>query len=191
MIYSNIDILAAIESGTIKIDPFNPNNLQPNSYDVTLDNVFFEVFWRKDGPWFIGPFVFKDNYPVPVPTGATLLVRTKETIGVFNNIIGQVANNSSLRRIGIMNNGDAGFIDTGYCNPITLELSSFVRKTIYETYNPFVIVGQKVGQIIFSECKTAPNEIYHGQYTIDGPLNMIPRKYRDRVIKPEVNQSDL
>jgi deoxycytidine triphosphate deaminase len=42
-VYSNKEILAAMETGDIVIDPFNPKHLNTTSYDVTLGRYFFKA----------------------------------------------------------------------------------------------------------------------------------------------------
>jgi deoxycytidine triphosphate deaminase len=62
-------------------------------------------------------------------------------------------------------------------------LSKIVKKR--RNNRPFLIVGERIAQIVFFECKSAPTKEYDGQYQVDWPLNMIPKEYRDRVVSPE------
>ena len=39
-VLSDRDIRAALEAGTIKIDPYDPEDLQPSSVDLHLDRSF-------------------------------------------------------------------------------------------------------------------------------------------------------
>lgn len=44
MVYSNLEIISAIKRGHIVVRPFNPDNVNTASYDVTLG----EYFWRTE-----------------------------------------------------------------------------------------------------------------------------------------------
>jgi deoxycytidine triphosphate deaminase len=182
MIYSDNDILAAIKVKTIKISPYNVNQLGVNSYDVCLGNTFYEVFWDGEGPYFVGPYVYLDGEKVNVPVGGTLLGVTKERIGTSGKVVAELRSRSSIRRVGIDPCMAAGWGDVGYNNVWVMEFTSFIRS--HSAYSPYLTVGQAVAQMVFMECKTEPARRYDGQYQADWPLNMIPRKYRHRVNLP-------
>lgn len=205
--YSDTDILQAIDRKDIIIYPFNAENLGVNSYDVSLGNAFFEVHWDDDGPYFVGPQVYLDGEKVfmPVgsiiirkcircsrveetyiPTGGTLLGMTKELITTHGKVVGELRSRSSTRRVGITTNCDAGLGDIGYADFWTMEFSAFVRGA----GRPFLVVGQPVAQMIFFETNSAPTREYEGQYTGNWPYNMIPRNYRDRIKKVETPENE-
>jgi deoxycytidine triphosphate deaminase len=112
--YSNTDIKLAIERGDITIEPFNDNQLGVNSYDVRLGNMFYEVLWDEDGPYFIGPHHYADGDRVSIPVSGTLLGMTKERIGTSGKVVAELRSRSTTRRIGITTNCDAGLGDIGY-----------------------------------------------------------------------------
>lgn len=226
--YSDTDVLIAIETQTIKINPYEPKQLQTNSYDLRLGNTFYRVFWDTEGPFFVGPYVYLDGEKVDIPIGGTLLGMTGERVGTSGKVVAELRSRSTTRRISITTNCDAGLGDVGYNDYWTLELTAFVSDTIfqrvikkfialvdsrgYELYNntkagvsvidwinrgitalklrsmvlpqPFLRVGDIVAQMVFYECKSEPTKKYDGQYQVDWPLNMIPKKYRHRVIAP-------
>ena len=39
VVLSDTNILAALDTGILKIEPFNPNNLTPNGYDLTISEI--------------------------------------------------------------------------------------------------------------------------------------------------------
>jgi hypothetical protein len=61
-------------------------------------------------------------------------------------------------------------------------LSKVVRRR--KNDRPHLIVGQRIAQIVFFECKSEPEKEYEGQYRVDWPENMIPKEWRHRVRKP-------
>jgi deoxycytidine triphosphate deaminase len=188
MIYSDADILTALEMGTIIIDPFKSGQLGTSSYDICLGNTFYEVFWDNEGPYFIGPYIYSNNEKVNIPIGGTLLGVTKEIIGTSGKVVAEMRSRSSIRRVGIDPCMAAGWGDIGYNNRWVMEFTALVSVTgcdyIDKMNLPFLHVGDTVGQMIFHECKSEPIKEYDGQYQVEWPLNMIPEKYRHRVFAP-------
>ncbi len=186
MTYSNTDITIAIQAKTIIIRPYSVLQLQTNSYDLRLGNTFYECFWDSEGPFYVGPYVYMNGDKVEVPVSGTLLGVTMEQIGTFGKVVAELRSRSSTRRTGITTNCDAGLGDVGYNNYWTMEFTAFVglhHRCI--DCLPFLIVGQPVAQMVFFECKSEPTKKYDGQYQVGWPLNMIPARYRHRVIAPK------
>ncbi len=179
--YSDTDILAAVEYGDITISDFDGREKGPlgtNSYDVRLGKLFLEVIWGEDGPWYAGPIVADEGQRVAVPIGGTLLAMTKERIGMKGKITAIMKARSSTGKEALTICKCAGLGDVGYDNHWTMELSAFSR-----VGQPFVVVGQKIAQMAFFETKSEPKRPYNGQYTIDDwPLCMVPKKWRHRII---------
>jgi dCTP deaminase len=175
--YSDTDILAAMESGDIAISDFDPGRLGPNSYDVVLAGLFLEVIWGNDGPWYIGPIEVKEGEKIKLPVGGTLLAMTKDRVLTKGKIMAEMSARSSTGKEGITVCKCAGLGDIGFDNHWVMELSGFAR-----IGQPFVIVGQPIAQLAFFEAKSRPTKIYAGQYTIDDwPLCMVPQKWRHRI----------
>lgn len=188
MIYSDTDILSAIISKTIKISPYSDLQLQTNSYDLCLGNTFYECFWDNEGPFYVGPYVYLDGDKVEIPVAGTLLGVTIEHVETSGKVIAELRSKSSTRRMGITTNCDAGLGDIGYSDMWTMEFTAFVglhHRCI--DCLPFLIVGDTVAQMVFFECKSKPTKKYDGQYQVEWPLNMIPIRYRHRVIVPKLS----
>lgn len=176
--YSDTDILAAVERGDITISDFNTDQLGPNSYDVRLGGLFLEVVWGNDGPWFVGPVVAAKGERVNVPVGGTLLAMTQNRIKTIGKVTAIMKAQSSTGRTGLTVCKCAGLGDIGYDNHWVMEISAFVR-----VGQPFVIVGQPIAQLAFFECQSEPMTPYDGQYQgEDWPLCMVPKKWRHRII---------
>lgn len=142
MILSDTRILEEMEKGTIKIDPYNRDDLGSNSYDVHLGSTlatyknhildakkhnqidFFEI--PKEG------FVL---YPHIFYLGVT--AEYTETHAHVPFLEGK----SSTGRLGIDIHATAGKGDVGFCGTWTLELS--VKQPVK------VYAGMPIGQLIY------------------------------------------
>lgn len=181
-VLSDLQIMHALDDGTVVIDPFERIFLQPNSYDLHLANVFYVSGYVGHDPVFYGPFYARDGEPVTLFQGTTLGY-TKEIIGTTptSRTVVKIFTPSSLERCCIDVCKSAGVGDIGYINPYTLELTGHVGLF---SDPPVVFAGQKIAQVVFfasGDC----GQPYCGQYAEhDWPLNMIPKKYRTGVISP-------
>lgn len=166
--------------GLIYINPFNPDQLNPNSYDVCLGNWYIDTFWNGDKLKF-GAFAhLPDNERMSIPNNNTRLSLTKERIGSRFCIVPEIRAKSSTRRSGITICDDAGFGDIGYYDfHWTVELTAHVSSMSNAVSpNPYLVVGQRFAQVVFF-LSTPTLKPYKGQYSSnDFPNNMIPKKYR-------------
>lgn len=115
------------------ITPFQKSKLQPSSYDLTLDDMFYDDV--EDDYVLTNTFVLKPNDFV--------LASTIEKVNIPSNLVGRVEGKSSLGRIGLMTHITAGFIDAGFNGSITLELKNIGNKPIS------LKVGCSIAQICF------------------------------------------
>ncbi|HJW48913.1 MAG TPA: dCTP deaminase [Candidatus Limnocylindria bacterium] len=149
MVLSDRDIRAAIASGRIGIDPFDPAGVQPASIDIRLDR-YFRVF-RSSRHAYIdlaNPLdditeliqVAEDEKFILHP-GEFVLGSTRERIRLSDDVVSRVEGKSSLGRLGLLIHSTAGFIDPGWDGHITLELSNVnnIPITLYP--------GMRVGQL--------------------------------------------
>lgn len=138
MIFSDVEIKTANAVGNISITPFRNENVQPNSYEVTLDK---EIFLVKNGGY------TKIMLPYTIKTGEFVLGSTKESLELRRDTCAMVSGKSTLGRHGVSVHQTAGFIDCGFNGTITLEL--FNVGPDYELKE-----GMKIAQIIFFNTKT-------------------------------------
>lgn len=174
------EIVEEIRYGSIVIEPFNEAQLNPNSYNLTLGNDFYQVTWHDGVPTFTRYF-YEDGYEVPIPIGGTLLGMTKEVAGAFHTFVPELRARSSVGRLGIAVCKDAGFGDVGYVNKWTTQLTGFVTAPDINdpAYWPRLKVGETFAQILFFRSKFSLNARYNGQYrSMKFPEAMIPAKYR-------------
>lgn len=156
MLIANRGLLEEMNYGSIKIDPFLPELVQPASYDVTLGPCFKLQLKIDDADGVsmdIDPAVNNEDYfiDVDVPKGAAFaldpgafaLASTHETVMLGANIASRLEGKSSLGRLGLVVHSTAGFIDPGFDGQITLELSNAGTMPI------LLWPGMKIGQLCF------------------------------------------
>jgi dCTP deaminase len=150
MVLSDRDIRAAIDSGGIGIDPYDPRCLQPASLDVRLDRQF-RVFRSSRHAYIdlakgvddITELVTVDREPFILHPGEFVLGSTLERVRLGNDIVSRVEGKSSLGRLGLLIHSTAGFIDPAWDGHITLELSNVntIPITLY--------ARMRIGQLSF------------------------------------------
>ena len=143
------DIRAAIEAGRIRVDPFDPDCLQPSSVDLHLDREF-RVFHNHRYPH-IDPSVEQADLtrliepegdePFILHPGEFVLGSTYEVVTLPDDIAGRLEGKSSLGRLGLLTHSTAGFIDPGFSGHVTLELSNVANLPI------MLYPGMKIGQL--------------------------------------------
>lgn len=140
MTYSDHDIMRAMASGQICIDPFTTDDLQPASIDMHLGNTFKVIkpnsSRRTMGPAGYGerrvidprvPIEYEEFGPVEefiLLPNDFVLAPTVERITINNCVVGRMEGKSSLGRMGLIIHSTAGFFDPGFDGQATLELSN-------------------------------------------------------------------
>lgn len=189
MLLVDREILAAVEAGTIIIDPFDREALGTNSYDVHLADTL--LTYKDTGDYETSGFGGTTRY-VTRP----LDVREKrETVG---RVIGDdgfvlqpnelylastieyteshahvpiLNGKSSIGRLGLSIHVTAGTGDVGFCNHWTMEL--FVIKPLR------IYAGMPIGQLLWFTIAAAPLQ----------PYNVKPSaKYNGRDPKPRASE---
>lgn len=168
MILSDKQILAEIEKGTIVIEPYNPECLGTNSYDVHLGRYLATYKDRELD-------VKKHNKLIhfQIPEEGFLLVPGTLYLGVTKEYtethahIPFLEGKSSTGRLGIDIHATAGKGDVGFCNTWTLEISVSQPVRVY--------AGMPIGQLIY--------------FVVDGEIGVKysdkkSAKYNARTIKP-------
>lgn len=158
MILSDKDILKCLESGEIKISPFDKKYLQPASIDLHLDKHFLvfdtqkhhvidpklpvddmmrEVTIDEDGAFILHP-------------GEFALGLIFEKTGVSNRFAGRLEGKSSVGRLGVLIHVTAGFLDPGNSLQMTLELHNVSNLPIKLYYK--MPIAQIAFEELSSEC---------------------------------------
>lgn len=159
MFLSDIDIKKGLESGAITIRPFDPEKLQPVSYDVTLGNEF-QVTDRNmvshvDPAHKIYPKTREvkvaDGDEFVLHPGESVLGKQKEYIGVDRNHLILLSGKSSLARAGLVVHNTAMLFNPCHYFYPTFELVN--------TNNVPIILrpGMTIAQLLFARL-TSPVE---------------------------------
>ena len=149
MLLSDRVIRAEIESGRVKLDPYEPELIQPSSIDVRLDR-YFRVFENHRYPH-IDPAVEQPDLTRLVETDGEdpfvlhpsefVLASTFEVVSLPDDVAGRLEGKSSLGRLGLLTHSTAGWIDPGFSGHVTLELSNVATLPIK------LWPGMKIGQL--------------------------------------------
>ncbi len=168
MILSDKKILEEIEKGTILIEPFRPNCLGTNSYDVHLGK-YLAVYTNRvlDAKQHnkIEEIVIPEDGIILHP--GTLYLGVTEEYTETHSHIPFLEGKSSTGRLGIDIHATAGKGDVGFCNTWTLEISVTMPVRVY--------AGMPIGQLIY--------------FVVEGEIEVSYNKKRDakynkRSLKP-------
>ena len=150
-VLSDHDIRAAMTAGEIRIDPYDPRDLQPSSVDLRLDRSF-RVFRnnryafidvRAPQPDLTELLRIDDDEPFILHPGEFVLGQTVEWVELPNDLVARLEGKSSLGRLGLLIHSTAGYVDPGWRGNLTLELSNVANLPIALYY------GMRIGQISF------------------------------------------
>ena len=222
-VYSNREILAAVEEGTIVCTPFDPDNVSEASLDFTLGHYFYKQEFEDQSSvynpfdeaevarYFKGPLMamphaewckhngfrqfrnIPDEHPIIVlRPGERILAHTHEFVGIrAHGGAAEVKSRSSWGRNGVAVCFDAGWIDPGYINRITLEIYNLNKHE-----SVVLPVGERIGQLIFHQTGPVDGGYADGRGGISGkyqhtddlaelihswrPETMLPRAFKDQ-----------
>jgi dCTP deaminase len=155
MILSGHEIAARL-GGDIRIDPFNPAALNPNSYNLTLhdelmvyEEVVLDMAKANRTSRIEIPREGMMLYPNQLYLGRT--VERTET----HNLVPQIEGRSSVGRLGLFVHVTAGFGDVGFAGYWTLEMFAIQQVRIYP--------GVPICQIFYHEIAGTFDE-YNSKY---------------------------
>src|SRR5450755_360964 len=150
-VLSDGTILALVEAGRIRIDPWDPSLVQPASVDLRVGDSF-RVFHnhrasaidlRKPPQNLTEEVVVPDGESFVIHPGEFCLGRTLEWVELPDDIVARIEGKSSLGRLGLIVHATAGFCDPGWKGTLTLELNNLTRV-------PIVLApGLKIAQLSF------------------------------------------
>jgi deoxycytidine triphosphate deaminase len=227
-VYSNTQILKALDDGHIVCVPFNPKHVSHASLDVTLGHYYYRTersshhtlynpFNEKDVLRYFGEakqavphgewckengFTPVEGIPLDHPIialrpGERILAHTHEFFGIKPPGAYELKSRSSWGRNGIAVCFDAGWVDPGYINRLTLEVYNL---NLHETV--LLPVGERIAQAVFHETGEVAGNYgagrdggFSGKYQVGTNLEelianwtpdlMLPRAYKDTRSLPE------
>lgn len=145
-----------------RIKPFKEENLQPNSYDLTLGRDFLVI--KRGLEWFDLTKDNSDKYcefndldQIVIRPHEFLLATTVEHISLPLGVSATVWGRSSIGRTGLFIH-NAGLIDAGFDGQITLELFNASNNDIVLT------AGMRIAQLQFEQLSNIPDQLYNGKY---------------------------
>lgn len=163
MLYSDVDLRAALDDGSLRIDPLDSELIQPSSVDVRLGvqfltfngHMYSHIDPAKEQSHLTSPTWIGDHEAFYLQPGEFALASTMETFTLGPSIAGRLEGKSSLGRLGLLVHSTAGFIDPGFSGTITLELSNAATLPIK------LYAGMRIGQLCVFELKT-PAKVPYG-----------------------------
>src|SRR5262245_22208117 len=163
MILTRTAILAEIESGRIRIDPFSTDQVGPASVDLHLGD---EIRVLQPGPEAIDVhddvdyLAVTDVQPLRDPyvlaPGEPLLGITRESITLPGDVAGWLEGRSRFARLGLMIHVTAGCVSPGVSNRQVLEISNVSRRGL--AIHP----GTRLCQIVLQRCDGSA--VYAGRF---------------------------
>lgn len=181
MLWSDRDLVQALDDGEVTITPFNKDQVQPASYDVLLGKDFrvmrttstSAVFPRdRQAKLWESQWLSRPNEAFVLHPGGFALATTLERFELSDSVAAQVGGKSSLGRLGLVVHATAGFIDPGFRGTITLELSNVSPLPI------MLYAEMPVAQVTFLPLATPCIRPYSGKY-LDQAGTTEPRYYEN------------
>ena len=160
MLLSDHSILEALAQGRLVIQPFSPEELQPASVDLHLDDQILtfgppeplapkneaELLLNEPPPKRL--ITLTPEKPYALRPREFLLGSTQEHIELASDLVARLEGKSSLGRLGLVIHSTAGFVDPGWQGRLTLELSNLSQQPLA------LYPGMKIAQISFLELTT-------------------------------------
>ena len=137
-VLSDGTILELVGQGRIRIDPWDPDLVQPASVDLRLGDSF-RVFHnhrasaidlREPPAGLTEEVVVPEEESFVIHPGEFCLGRTLEWVELPDDIVARIEGKSSLGRLGLIVHATAGFCDPGWRGTLTLELNNLTRVPI-------------------------------------------------------------
>lgn len=154
MILSDGDITYLREIGYLNVTPWNPAQVQPASYDLTLGGEFYEPDNSST----------HDFDELRIHQGNFVLLHTAEVVTLGPKIGAQVMGKSTWARKGLIVES-AGWVDPGFSGQLVLEVANLSQKPI--TLRP----GDPIANLVLMELRSPAlrpygaerGNHYHGQ----------------------------
>ena len=202
MILSGPEILRQIDLGNIRIDPFNPNRVNPASFDLTLGDavaVYDAVVVMQDkdpvNGWALGlkPNAILDMAkPQAVRTfkmsskgwllrpGIGYLMHTAETV-CTQKYVPVLDGKSSVGRMFVKVHETAGYGDPNFDGQYTLEITSVHPVIVYP--------GMRIAQIRFHAME-GTSCLYDGNYKGENAKGPVPSRVWKQIQDEGLNTTD-
>jgi dCTP deaminase len=145
----------------LNIAPFEPDHLNPSSYDVTLaadirvpNPLVTRLDCRAIEPGYTDPVTIDPDGGYVLEPGDFIIATTAEYFTLPPLLAARCEGKSSIGRIGLAVHCTAGFIDPGFSGQVTLEIANL---------SPWEIVlrsGMRIAQMAFELMASGPMRPY-------------------------------
>jgi len=183
MILVDKNIKAMADKGELICLNFNPDQLDPISYDFVIDKV---ILSEEEHP-------FKETTSYDLRPNEIVYIRTKEKIKIPNNIVGRIYEKNSIMRTGLSVSGP-------HYQPGT-ETFAFLRVHNISSGTIRIKEGLRIAQIVFEELTETPfntyNHVYQNEISFQGYIpyadqyNMYLEKMKKVNEKLEDNETKI
>jgi len=156
-------VVDEVRRGRIAIEPFNEDQVNPNSYDYRLAPLLRRLLPNSErcGVPCVDPAIEMQYEEIEIPKDGYLM-RVEEaylghTVEKFGSghFASLCTGKSSVGRLFIKNHACAGLIDQGFFGHITLEMTAKLPTVVYP--------GMRIGQMFWFE-SVGECELYTGKY---------------------------
>ncbi len=179
MILSDRDIVAALESGRIKIDPAPDleRQLGSVSVDFRLGTTFMMFEHSRHSyidprhPQSIGEAMrtieVPEDEPFIMQPGDFALASTIESLELPDDLLGRLEGRSSIARLGITVHSTAAVFEPGWVGTATMELSNLGRMAValYPGMRVCAFSFETVSSPVMTPYRLKANNKYAGQIT--------------------------
>lgn len=169
---SGEEIIEAVNRGDIIIEPFNKNNVNPNSYNLTLADELIvytgEILDARKENKTKTIIIPEEGYTLS--PGQFYLAKTNEYTE-NEKYVPEISGRSSIGRIGINIHHAAGLGHIGYKGAWTLQISCVIPTKVYK--------GMQIGQIYYFPLVGDASRRYNGKYSNRGEIN-ISKEYLEK-----------
>lgn len=184
MILGNRKIEELLKDGLIRIEPFNPEQLQGTSYDLRLDKYFIISTYCNSVRGFkpaLEDFQGAQGISgcITLKPHQRVLASTIEKAGSKSlNVTTSIHSKSSWGRHGLEVCSCAGYGDPGYCTHWTLEIFN------KNSYPVTIQRGMVIAQISF-ELVTGCDILYNSKYNNNGEDRAFTNEERFEMMMPK------
>jgi dCTP deaminase len=153
-VLSDVDIKDFVRDGKLRIDGFVEENLTPNGYDVTIEEIWLPATDTR----------FRQG-AATIPPASWFVIGTKEYLALPPELVGEIWIRTTWIRKGILSS--FGRIDAGFNGNLTFSALNASSKSVD------IPIGERFAQVVFEELRTTPEKCYrersgnyHGQLGI-------------------------
>jgi len=141
-VWSDTDILEAIRSGRLGVDPWHEADLTPNGLDLRIGSILVPS---------LSPNAVHEG-TVHVPPMTRFAVGTQSVLRMPDDVVGSLWIRSSWARRGVL--AAFGKVDAGFAGNLTLG-------AFHAGHEPLAIpIGERFCQIVLEELKSPPQKAY-------------------------------